>query len=329
MDQPRSQRMLARLVIVLGLLGLVVILLNWRDIRQVLAEANWKLLPVALLFTGLSYACMSFAYAVANRLFRIQMRMVELAEVGFVSQALNQLLTSAGAAGYSVRFLVMGRQGVSAQDILAASFFYFYCSSLGMWALLPASLAYVSFGRPVSSGFVRVVGLGTFLLLTIFLLGTLTMFVRPLRVALLRFMARAGRAVTRRDVQPQLAEFEATIARGMAESRRRPLQLLLLLFLVAADWAFRLLVLAFCFQALGASVPVGVLVTGYALGVVAGVLSMIPGGLGVQEGSMAGVYALLGVPFEQAVLVSLLFRAVYYFVPYLISLAYYRRMLRT
>ena len=55
---------------------------------------------------------------------------------------------------------------------------------------------------------------------------------------------------------------------------------------------------------------------------------MIPGGLGVQEGSMAGIYALLGVPLNQAVLAAILFRVVYYFAPYLVSLAFYRRMLR-
>jgi uncharacterized protein (TIRG00374 family) len=59
-----------------------------------------------------------------------------------------------------------------------------------------------------------------------------------------------------------------------------------------------------------------------------GLVSMIPGGLGAQEGSMGAVYALLGVPLEQAMLAAILFRAVYYLVPFLISLAFYRRLLR-
>ncbi|MEI2691160.1 MAG: lysylphosphatidylglycerol synthase domain-containing protein [Anaerolineae bacterium] len=55
---------------------------------------------------------------------------------------------------------------------------------------------------------------------------------------------------------------------------------------------------------------------------------MAPGGLGVQEGSMSGIYALFGVPFQQAVLAAILFRVLYYFVPYLFSLSLYRRLLR-
>tara|TARA_B100001013_G_C24591359_1_gene434940 strand:+ start:75 stop:332 length:258 start_codon:yes stop_codon:yes gene_type:complete len=72
----------------------------------------------------------------------------------------------------------------------------------------------------------------------------------------------------------------------------------------------------------------GVVVTGFAVGVAAGVMSMVPGGLGVQEGSMAGAYHLLGVPLEQGVLVSFLFRLVYYMVPFGVSLLFYRNVLR-
>ncbi len=43
---------------------------------------------------------------------------------------------------------------------------------------------------------------------------------------------------------------------------------------------------------------------------------------------MHTVYALFGVPLEQAVLATILFRVVYYLAPFLISLAFYWRLLR-
>ena len=43
---------------------------------------------------------------------------------------------------------------------------------------------------------------------------------------------------------------------------------------------------------------------------------------------MVGAYHLLGVPLEEAVLASLLFRVAYYSVPFGLSLAFYRRILR-
>jgi len=43
---------------------------------------------------------------------------------------------------------------------------------------------------------------------------------------------------------------------------------------------------------------------------------------------MAGIYALLGVPLQQAVLAAILFRVVYYLIPYVVSLGFYWHLLR-
>ena len=85
--------------------------------------------------------------------------------------------------------------------------------------------------------------------------------------------------------------------------------------LVLPDRIARVAVAWVCFQALGGDAGLGVITTGFAVGVAVGVMSMVPGGLGVQEGSMAGTYHLLGVPLEEAVLAAMLFRAVYYWRP--------------
>jgi uncharacterized protein (TIRG00374 family) len=79
-------------------------------------------------------------------------------------------------------------------------------------------------------------------------------------------------------------------------------------------------------MALGTAVKPAALVTGYVIGIMAGVVSMVPGGFGIQEGSMAGIYGLLGIGFEQAVLAAILFRILYYLVPYFLILPFYRRL---
>ena len=110
--------------------------------------------------------------------------------------------------------------------------------------------------------------------------------------------------------------------------RMHPHVLFLPVILIVADWVFTLAALWLCFHALGVYLGPDVLITGFSVGIIAGVISMIPGGLGVQEGSMSSMYALLGVPFEHAILGAILFRVVYYFVPFLFSLGFYRQLLR-
>jgi uncharacterized protein (TIRG00374 family) len=97
----------------------------------------------------------------------------------------------------------------------------------------------------------------------------------------------------------------------------------LLLALLIADWLFTVATLFFAFRAFGLSVSPGVVLTGFFVGLSAGSLSMIPGGVGVQDASMAGVYVLLGVALEPALLATILFRACYYFIPFLAALLGY------
>jgi uncharacterized protein (TIRG00374 family) len=326
--KPSRQRLATSFVVVLILIGLLVVALDWTQVRKILGETDWKLVPVALLFTAISYTSMSYGFAIVNQVFGIQMRRRDLSEIGFISTVLNHLLSSGGAAGFSVRFLMMGAQGATIRDIVAASLFYFYLSSLGMLALLPIGLVYLFVKHPLSSGAAAGVGIGAVALIVVFVLASALVFARSLRSRLLRFLGRLVQAITHRDVRTSMEEFDATMTRGVAAMRGQPLTFALLLGTIVLDWSSSVASLWFCFDALGDPIKVGVLLTGFAIGVTAGVLSMVPGGLGVQEGSMSGIYALLGVPFHQAVLAAILFRVVYYLVPYLVSLGFYWRLLR-
>jgi len=284
--------------------------------------------PLALLFTTISYFCISYGFAIANQVFDVRMRLQDLTEIGFVSTVLNHLLSAGGAAGFSVRFLLMGAQGTTLKDIIAASLFYSYFSSLGMLALLPIGLVYLFVKHPLSQGAAAGVALGAVVLILAFLLATALVFAGSLRSRMLRGLSRVARATIHRDIGPSLDEFDAVMAQSVTAIRQRPSSLGLLAGSVAVDWASSAAALWFCFDALGEPLNLGVLLTGFAIGITAGVLSMIPGGLGVQEGSMAGIYALLGVPLQQAVLAAILFRVVYYLIPYIVSLGFYWHLLR-
>jgi len=86
--------------------------------------------------------------------------------------------------------------------------------------------------------------------------------------------------------------------------------------------------LAFCFKALAIPVHLGVLITGFNFGITLTVISLIPGDIGVQEASIAGILAIFGIPFSQGVIGAILFRVVYYFVPFIFSLGFYWNLLK-
>ena len=326
--KPSRRRLVIGFVLSLLIVGLLVVVLDWRSVGRVLGETDWRLVLVALFFTAISYACLGISFAVASRIFEIRMRLRDLSAIGFVSANLNYLLSSAGAAGFSVRFLLMLDQGATARDIVAASVFDGYVNGLGLLALLAVGLGYLFLNHRLSPGLSAATGITAGLLVALLLLATALIFVGSLRTAVLRALGTAARRLVRRDLTATMNDFDAAMSRGVTVMQGQPLLLVLLIALAVADWIVSAAALWFCFDALGDPISVGVLLTGFGVGVTAGTLSMVPGGLGVQEGSMAGVYALLGVPLQEGVLASILFRVVYYLIPFIISLAFYWWLLR-
>jgi len=64
-------------------------------------------------------------------------------------------------------------------------------------------------------------------------------------------------------------------------------------------------------------------VIGFGVGILFSLVSLVPGGLGVMEGSMTAVFVSLSVPLEPAVVAVLIFRLVYYVMPLLVSVVFF------
>jgi uncharacterized protein (TIRG00374 family) len=322
------RRFAAAFILIVVFAGVVLVIVDWSHLAPVVRQMDWKTLPGAFLLTFLSYFCVSYAFAAVSRMLGIRMRSRDLAEIGFVSEILNHVLTTGGVAGYSVRYFLMSRHGVSMRDFLAASILHFYLTSLDMLAMLPVGFLYLLLNTSLPPGIAKLLGLMTLLMGTIFIVSTILIFLDSKRTPFLKFAAALVKKAVGRDLSETLQRFDDTMARGVAVMRKKPATILWIMALTWIDWFSSVAVVWFCFDAFGEPVPVGVILTGYVIGVMAGVLSMVPGGFGVQEGSMAGVFVLLGAPFEQAILASVLFRGIFFLAPYLVSLGFYGRLLR-
>jgi uncharacterized protein (TIRG00374 family) len=324
----RRQRLLGGIVFIVILAGAILIFWDWKSIKDVLAQADWKPLPWAFLLTFISYACISYSFARVSKLLKIRMGVKSLSEIGFISTSINHVLLSGGIAGYSVRFLFMGRHGVQVEEVIAVSVLHFYLTSLMMLGMLPFGFIYLLFNAAGKVGATIAFGVLSALLFLVFILATLILLNPSARARLLGFAGKIVQKVTRRNIRGDLEQLDDALARGLKAMQKEPAALATILLLIIVDWIASMLTLGVCFLALGPGVHLGALMAGYVIGVMAGVLSMIPGGLGVQEGSMAGVFALLGASFEQALLASILYRAIYFLLPFLISLAFYGNLLR-
>ncbi len=98
----------------------------------------------------------------------------------------------------------------------------------------------------------------------------------------------------------KLKSFKTAFNQGMELMGLKKRELKAPVLYIFLDWISCLLTLYFCFLAIHYFIRPEVLVVGFAVGLFASILSLIPGGLGVMEGSMAAVYYSLTVPLEEA-----------------------------
>ena len=321
-------RLVIILIIVIALVGVVVVAFDWQEMSKVLVEADWRYIPAVLLFTFLSYACYSYAYAFVCDLLGISMRRRDLAMVCFISGVVNHVISTAGLAGYSLRYLLMRLYNVSLKDVLTSSILHIYITSLDMLTFLPLTFIYLLVHATVPKGIAITFGLVTLLFAFVLILTTVLVVFPSRRLPIIKILASLGQKILHHDYLPWLTQLDETLTCGTRAISQRPMLLAWILLLTLVDFICSIAAMGFVFEALGPGVKPAALVTGYVIGIMAGLASMVPGGFGVQEGSMAGIYALLGIHLEQAVLAAILFRILYYLVPYFLILPFSNRLVR-
>jgi uncharacterized protein (TIRG00374 family) len=101
------------------------------------------------------------------------------------------------------------------------------------------------------------------------------------------------------------------------------------LFYVFVDWALMLLTLYASFYCVGQVVPVHVIVIGFCAGALLSVVNLVPGGLGLMEGSMAAIFSSMGVPLETALVATVIFRLTYYLLPLVLTVLLFPEVIRS
>jgi uncharacterized protein (TIRG00374 family) len=108
--------------------------------------------------------------------------------------------------------------------------------------------------------------------------------------------------------------FAAEIAEGLAGLPERPKHLLIPLLHALANKALLIGILLCSFLSFGVSFSAGTIIAGWAIGYLFLIVSPTPSGIGVVEGIMPLTLASLRVPYEAAVVVTLTYRAVTFWV---------------
>jgi putative heme transporter len=257
-------------------------------------------------------------------------------EIPLAGIAAIRLLATGGAGGFAVSAWALARAGMAPRAIgsrLVASqvveYAVYMCALLlcgvGLWVgLFPGGGSFVVTIVPALFGLVVII---TFL-------GLAALPWDPDRSRLaVRLAQPSGRISWRPRLLRWLLTAGSTARAGtrwalssmfVPRAERRSVGLLGAL----AYWGFDVAVLWCSFRAFGAPPALAVVVMGYFVGTLAGLLPL-PGGIGGVEGGMIGAFIAFGVPAGEAVVAVLAYRTISFWLPTLPGVAGYLGLRRT
>ena len=255
--------------------------------------------------------------------------------ITLVANTANYLVAAGGLSGFALRMYLFVRRGLPAGAAVLVSLVQTLITNLtllvfviGGFLLLLLSHVLVGRGLLVAAILLGGFSLGV-LLTTLFILWR--GWRRRVLFTVTSWLHAGVRRVVPRRVPRRLAllRFQRNLNAGLDFLLDRPREMLAPTVYILLDWVFTLLVLYSAFVAIGHPIRPSYVVAGFAIGMFVSLVSLVPAGLGILEGSMAAVFASLDVPLEHAVVAVLIFRAAYYGLPLVASLALARSTLRS
>ena len=320
---------------VAGFVALVAVFVfsDARELWRTAANLNLRFLALPFACALVSYLAMARSYQGIAWAAGCQVPFWEMLKVTFVANSVNYVITTGGLSGFAVRMFFFLRMGMQSGTAVTVSLVQTFVTNLVLLLFVLTGFYYL-FHTHELHGFALVV---TALLLVVFTLATVVaVFLlahRALRRRTLFVLAEFAHWFLRRFAprhkprRVRVWRFQRNLHRGIDFLLARKRHMVGPIFWIVVDWLGTLYILQTSFWCVDLEVPFTFVVVGFAVGIVLSLVSFIPGGLGVMEGSMAAVFASLGVPFESAVVAVLLFRVAYYVLPLVVSVFFFRGMM--
>ncbi len=294
---------------------------------ETLRSGRWQWVALAAALQFCHYAAYALLYQMSFTAVGVASRWRRLLPLTFAAIFVNSTAPSGGAAGAALYVNEANQRGqagtkvaVGALLVLVADFgaylllltpaliFLFTRHSLLSYEMITGAIMYLYVGSMAA-----LLGLG--LWQPLWLLRAL----QTVQYSINRIggwfrnptLMRAGWAEHHTD------EFAASALTMAAQPR----QLMRVLLVALLSHAFDIASLFALFRAFNVAAPAGVVVAGYSMTILFWIVSPTPNGIGVVEGLMPLVYISLGLPATAATIITLAFRGLTFWIPFLIGFA--------
>ena len=301
-------------------------------LADTLSRGQWQWIWVAVFLQIIYYLNLAELYRSAFDTVGVQARIRDLVPVTFASLFVNVAVPTAGASGAALFVDDATHRGQSATRAAAGTLLVLIVSYTSVLLVLMIGMAYLFIQH--SLRLYEIIGavfllVGTVGHVTLLSLGLWRPdWMHRLLIQLQRLVNTLAARFHRPDMLE--ANWAEVTADEFSEAARaivaHPSRLGRTLTVAVFAHALNLACLFTLFLAFHLTVNLGVLVAGYAMGMLFLIVSITPQGIGVVEGVMTLVFTSLNVPPAQSAVVSLAFRGLTFWLPLLIGFILLRRV---
>jgi uncharacterized protein (TIRG00374 family) len=307
-----------------------LIFLKFSEIQNILlllTEANPIFILLAVTSQTFTYFCAARIYKNALKLMGAVVPTIDLFKIAIVMLFLNQALPSMGTSGNAFLFSSLNKRGVSSGKSTLAVLLALLCYIAGVVLMVVIAFLYLIIFSSISEQAVTgvLIFLGVVVLISFIMFFILTNTSRMLSVLL--FFRKIYEKLTKQKVSIQaVTNFVDDLYASFAIIKERPSVFFQPYVYQIILFSFDCLTIYLLFRAFGFTPAIGVVLVGYAIATLFYVISFTPGGLGTFEASMVLGFTQLAVPLEIALIVTLLFRGLAFWLPMPVGLYLFRKL---
>ncbi len=291
-------------------------------ILKAVRQAKWYWLLVAALFQVGTYFFLTLIFRDIFLFFGHRLKFSNLFKISFSLNYLNQMLPTLGVSGLYFLVLALKKREVPADKSIVAGilyyiFIYFTFIPLLLYALLQLLLSHQISRVGILATFGSIIFVLGIVLFSMFLLRKRERFKKALELFLwpLRKFFKGNTEKEKEFGEFLKPDFLAdTLLGDMTEFNRKKTRILAPIFYSLLIHIFDVATLYFLFYAFNFHIGFSAAAIGFVSGMILGFISVIPTGIGIEEAGRGLILNLFGAPLGIAVLVSVIFRALSFWI---------------
>lgn len=293
----------------------------WRGVQT-------EYLFLSVLSSALIYVAMGLSLYEVLRIMGRKIGKGAAIGIALVSTTVNYVVSSLGVSGFALRAHLLNRRRVPFGTCVTASIvitvlLYFVLAIIILQGSVLMLFNSSATTLQILKNFTLIVVMcGVCAAITAFLFNNewRSKWVRKIFRLMNKVLYRVFRALIPKG---KYDDFVDQLDEGIDLIHKKKNKLTGTIIYVCMDWLFTILVLFFAFRAVGVHISAGVLVAGFAVGMVTTLIPILPGGLGAMELAMTAVFSQMGVDWDAALMATLIYRVVYYVLPGIVSIFIY------